>query len=341
VRPPLSLQLHPPWTPVGLIHRDVKPANMLVDARPDRPDHVYLSDFGLAKGALLGGMTSTGMFLGTLDYSSPEQIESKAVDGQSDQYSLACAAFELLAGSPPFSREQIAAVIWAHMAEPPPPLSARRPDLPAAVDEVFTKALAKAPQDRYGSCKEFADALRDALGISPYRPADGVTPGRRDQVRDSVPDHPATEAAPVVAAVAVEEGMPTPATAPGPELATAAGQESVTEHGPEPVSRPGPEPAIASGPEPVTEAGPQPVTYQRPRSVPTPGQRPALLSTWPALRGSSALARKTPTRRDASDDGWQPSSAKQRKAQSTESAGSMWREADRHRLQEWRREDDR
>jgi len=228
----------------GLIHRDVKPANMLLDVRPDRPDHVYLSDFGLAKGALLSGMTATGMFLGTLDYSSPEQIESKAVDGRSDQYSLACAAFELLAGSTPFSREQIAAVIWAHMAEPPPALSARRPDLPPAIDQVFTKALSKAPQDRYGSCKEFADALSETLGIVPYRPADVATPGVDDKVRDSVPDDPATDAALIVVPLAVEEGMSTVAAGPGLE------------------------PGIASGPEPVTDPGSEPVTDQRPGLVP-------------------------------------------------------------------------
>src|SRR6202035_1828434 len=86
----------------GLVHRDVKPANILVDTRPGRPDHVYLSDFGLSKGALSSvGLTGTGNFLGTANYVAPEQIQGQGVDGRADQYALACAAFELLAGQAP------------------------------------------------------------------------------------------------------------------------------------------------------------------------------------------------------------------------------------------------
>ena len=90
----------------GLVHRDVKPANMLIDIRPGRADHVYLSDFGLFKVALSpADLTGTGRFLGTADYISPEQIEGGQVDGRADQYALACTAFELLIGAPPFRRD--------------------------------------------------------------------------------------------------------------------------------------------------------------------------------------------------------------------------------------------
>ncbi len=159
----------------GLVHRDVKPANMLMDARAGRPDHVYLSDFGLSKPALAAtGLTRTGQFLGTLDYVAPEQLGGQPVDGRTDQYALACAAFELLAGSPPFQREDALAVMYGHISQPPPLLTAERPDLPAAADQVLARALAKAPADRYATCCEFADALRESLGLPPYAQVPGA-----------------------------------------------------------------------------------------------------------------------------------------------------------------------
>jgi Protein kinase domain len=153
----------------GLVHRDVKPANMLLDAATGsgQLDHVYLSDFGLTKQALsTSSLTSTGQFLGTLDYIAPEQIENRNVDGRADLYSLACAAYEMLAGSPPFRRDQGVAVIWAQVSAPVPQLTDRRPDLPVAVDAVLTKALAKTPENRYDTCQQFASALRRACGLS-------------------------------------------------------------------------------------------------------------------------------------------------------------------------------
>jgi len=153
----------------GLVHRDVKPANMLVDVGRGRPEHVYLSDFGLARGVLSEArLTRAGQFLGTPDYSAPEQIAGQPVDGRVDQYALGCVAYELLSGSVPFRRDEPMAVLYAHLYAPPPRLTAVRPDLPAAVDEVLATALAKAPEDRYDSCGAFADALRDALGLEPY-----------------------------------------------------------------------------------------------------------------------------------------------------------------------------
>jgi len=171
----------------GLVHRDVKPANMLLDASSGsgRPDHVYLSDFGLSKGSLqASGLTGTGTFLGTLDYISPEQIEGKPVDGRADEYALACAAFELLTGVPPFKRDEAMAVMYAQLSEPPPLVTSRRPDLPVAIDAVFARALAKPPAERYGSCREFADALREAFGIRPYDSGPGMVPSG---------EHPATQ----------------------------------------------------------------------------------------------------------------------------------------------------
>jgi serine/threonine-protein kinase len=153
----------------GLVHRDVKPANVLVDMSPGRPDHPYLSDFGLAKGtASLSGLTGTGQFLGTADYAAPEQISGGQPHAQTDQYALACVAFTMLTGMAPFPREAPMAVLWAHLNDPPPSVTARRFDLSPAVDQVLGRALAKDPAARYPSCGAFAEALRAALGVGPY-----------------------------------------------------------------------------------------------------------------------------------------------------------------------------
>ena len=180
----------------GLVHRDVKPANMLLDTRSGRPEHVYLSDFGLSKAELAGStLTGTGQFLGTLDYSAPEQIEGRPVDGRADQYALASAAFELLTGSPPFQRDDAMAIMHAHISQPPPGLTSRRPDFPRAADAVVARALAKVPADRYGSCREFSEALRTAFGIGRYDPDPGVIPGAGWSATDVAAPPPATDMA--------------------------------------------------------------------------------------------------------------------------------------------------
>jgi serine/threonine protein kinase len=165
----------------GLVHRDVKPANMLLDVRPGRPDHVYLSDFGLAKAALASAaLTASGQFLGTPSYIAPEQILGRPADGRTDQYALACAAFEMLTGHPPFERDQGMAVIWAHLHAEPPLLDAVRPGLSSAANSVLARALAKEPQERYLTCAGFAAALRAAFGLPAYHAApdqDHPTPG--------------------------------------------------------------------------------------------------------------------------------------------------------------------
>ncbi len=158
----------------GLVHRDVKPANMLLDVHPGRPDHVYLSDFGLAKAALQSAaLTVQGEFLGTPAYAAPEQILGRAADGRTDQYALACTAFEMLTGHPPFEREHWMAVILAHQQAEPPKSAALRPGLSPAADPVLARALAKAPDERYPTCTEFAEALRAALGVPPYHSVPG------------------------------------------------------------------------------------------------------------------------------------------------------------------------
>lgn len=141
----------------GLIHRDVKPANILVESKTG---HVFLTDFGLAKLLAATGFTRTGSFLGTVHYCAPEQIESKQVDGRADVYSLGCVLFHCLTGQPPYPRESDIAVIHAHIADPIPAVTTLRPDLPRYLDGVFATAMAKFPDVRYGTGKELVEALR-------------------------------------------------------------------------------------------------------------------------------------------------------------------------------------
>ena len=195
----------------GLVHRDVKPGNMLIDARPGQAGHVYLSDFGLTKGTVSSALTGTGFFIGTLDYCAPEQIQGGTVDGRTDEYALACAAFELLSGQPPFPREEGMAVLYAQLSTPPPPLASRRPGLPPGVDEVLRRAMAKAPDDRYPSCGQFAAALGAALGYQP--------PGSGDHLSLAL-DHPATEVA-WISTRDARDSRPTQDAAPRPAVPAA------------------------------------------------------------------------------------------------------------------------
>src|SRR5204862_183330 len=151
----------------GLVHRDVKPGNLLIERGSDDadPDHVYLADFGITNHAMSrSGLTSTGQFLGTIDYVAPEQIRGTSVLGLADQYSLGCVLYECLTGRVPFEKDLDAAIIWAHVEETPTMPTILRPELPPQIDQVFGRVLAKRPDERYGSCREFVEAARVALG---------------------------------------------------------------------------------------------------------------------------------------------------------------------------------
>ena len=147
----------------GLVHRDVKPGNILV-REDDDGDHAYVCDFGLARHvSSVSSLTGDRGFVGTIDYVSPEQIEGTPVDARADVYSLGCVLYECLAGVRPYDRDSELAVVFAHLNEPPPKVTDVRPELPVAFDEVFANALAKSRDERYSSCGELAAAARAAL----------------------------------------------------------------------------------------------------------------------------------------------------------------------------------
>jgi serine/threonine-protein kinase len=160
----------------GLVHRDVKPANVLIEEPGGR---VYLSDFGVAKRTSSAGLTKTGSFLGSVDYCPPEQIHGRPLDGRADVYSLGAVAFHCLAGQPPFPRETDVAVIQAHLTEPVPALSTVRPGLPLALDGVIATAMAKYPEVRYSTAGELVTALRAAADSrAPAAPTQPTVPER-------------------------------------------------------------------------------------------------------------------------------------------------------------------
>jgi len=175
-----------------LIHRDIKPANILIyeEGEGSSPyEHVYLTDFGLTKHSeSRSGLTKTGQFVGTIDYSPPEQILGQPVTARVDVYSLGCVVYECLTGMPPFRKDQDVATIWAHVQEQAAPVSYIRTELTPGVDAVVARAMAKAPEDRYERCGEFLVDLRKEisaiLGMAPSALED--TRGRGQRVASPV-----------------------------------------------------------------------------------------------------------------------------------------------------------
>ena len=168
---------------MALIHRDVKPGNVLIEGR-----RAYLTDFGLTKrsGGSKSGLTQAGELVGTIHYVAPEQIEAGDVDARTDVYSLACLLFHCLTGHVPFERDTDVAVIYAHLSETPPKLTDVRPELPAGLDAVIAKGLDKSPERRFQSCSDLMSAARvviDAAG-----PLADTVPGRGVPAGGDAPD---------------------------------------------------------------------------------------------------------------------------------------------------------
>jgi tRNA A-37 threonylcarbamoyl transferase component Bud32 len=146
----------------GLLHRDVKPANILIADPGSDSQRVFLADFGIARHVDDTGLTATNIAVGTVAYAAPEQLTIELIDGRADQYALACTAFHLLTGSQPYDHPSAAVVIGKHVMAPPPPISERIPEL-APLDPAFAKAMAKKPADRFARCQDFTHELQRAL----------------------------------------------------------------------------------------------------------------------------------------------------------------------------------
>jgi hypothetical protein len=229
----------------GLIHRDIKPQNILVSGR----DHAYLADFGLTKAPGEKSLTKTGQFVGTLDYISPEQIRGQPASKQSDIYALAAVLYECLSGVVPYPKDSEAAVLYAHMSEAPPSLTEARPDLPGGLDTVIRKAMSKNPEDRHGSASELMRDAEEAFSrktraaMSPPGPietpeevgirASEVDVGTREaHTQDSDELAAATQAGGVDATRPAVGGDPTIARGADPTRAAAPGLEGTRPAGP-------------------------------------------------------------------------------------------------------------
>jgi len=175
----------------GLLHRDVKPANILLSHPESGDQRILLADFGIARWANdISGLTATNMTVGTLSYAAPEQLMGGQLDGRADQYALAATAFHLLTGAPPFQNSNPAVVISQHLSASPPAIGAHRPEL-SALDPVLAKALSKEPKDRFERCADFARALAHRIDGAPTGEAEttlapAAPPPRRSLLRAGV-----------------------------------------------------------------------------------------------------------------------------------------------------------
>jgi serine/threonine protein kinase len=231
----------------GLVHRDVKPGNILIEDRGGTR-HAYLTDFGLTKHAASeSGMTKTGMFVGTLDYIAPEQLQGQAVDARTDVYSLACVLYQAVTGQVPYPRDSEPSKMWAHMGEDPPSVTQARADVPEAFEDVVKRGMAKKPEDRYPST---GDLGRAALAAAKDRQA--------TQVERSVATG---EAAPAHAMPPPVVAMPAPPTGVASSPAPTAGPSAPAAPPPPPGYAPPPPttPPPAAGPTtPPPQYGPPP-----------------------------------------------------------------------------------
>jgi serine/threonine protein kinase len=265
----------------GLVHRDVKPANIMLTG-DGKHEHVYLTDFGLTKRlGTAGSLTRTGGWVGTPDYVAPEQIQAGKIDGRADVYSLGCVLYEMLTGSVAFPRDNDVAKLWAHVTDPPPPPSLKRPDLVKTFDQVVAAATAKDPDARYQRASDLAAAVDSAVaeqeGKSKADLSEAASPGPEWTV-------PAGQDEVFVADPTYVPGASAPAQGSAPPQPPAAVPPQPPASVPQQASAPPPQPPAAA---PQQASAPPPA---QPPPAGRAGRRGPGRFLWPAVAGIALIA---------------------------------------------------
>jgi YVTN family beta-propeller protein len=255
----------------GLVHRDVKPANVMLTATHGQ-EHVYLTDFGLTKKtASATALTRTGHFVGTPDYMSPEQIKGERADARADVYALGCVLFHALTGRTPYERDSEVAKMYAHLNDPPPSAVETVPGTPVGLDAVITRALAKDADQRYPSAGDLGRASRAVLtGAAPSQPERSLATGL---AAPRAPETAPTAPAPGAAATAPAGAATAPAAAPAPAATAPAGAATAPAAAPTAPAPTAPAPSPPAAPRATSQAPPR----ERPRRRAVPIAMAALL----------------------------------------------------------------
>jgi serine/threonine-protein kinase len=265
----------------GLVHRDVKPADILLESGPDGGDRVFLSDFGISKQlAASTRLTRTGSLMGTVDYVAPEQIRGEEVDGRADVYSLGCVLYRCLTGETPFPRNSEITTVYAHLNDPAPRPSEHRDGLPSAFDGVIERALAKSPDERFSTCGPLADELAEAAEVPAEASPVGPEPSRIDELTSGTFRRKTAGIAAVVAVAVIafaggmlarSSGRPEPgaSTSPQGEVAVVGGTGPFVIAAAGEIACPGP---------PFSDANPDACQYDDTADLIHPGELAAVLA---------------------------------------------------------------